>query len=74
MFDDEEFIESMRHLAETHQGPDNIRIPPNVLLRLANLASRPKLGAPNGGGGGGFTSRGDISGGGKSLVRPWPQG
>ena len=41
--DDEAFVASMLRVAEEHQGPEDIRVPRSVLLRLANLAGHGEL-------------------------------
>lgn len=36
--DDEAFVRAMRRVAENHDGPSDIRMPRNVLLRMVELA------------------------------------
>lgn len=47
MFDDDDFVASVRKIVEEHQGPLDVRVPASVLLRLVNLADdRRKASAP----------------------------
>lgn len=46
MFDDDDFVASVRKLAEEHQGPLDVRVPATVLLRLVSLAESPPARIP----------------------------